>query len=213
MPNDNTDTAEVEQKTEQVEEQGTIAASAGEEKEVNATEQETTGSIAGGEVKAEGPTKEKAEPIVYDFTESLPEGWKADEQSATEFGAIASELKLDNAQANKLASYGYAFAGKILQAKEAERADKVRGWADETVKALGKDLNTTKALCGVAVERLEKTYPNIRSILNEEGVGNCLPIVKAFAMLGEFLQQDPGKIAGVKNEAKSSHDWYPNSHK
>lgn len=167
-------------------------------------------SIAGGETKE---PEEKTEPIAYDFSESLPEGWNIDEQSAAEFSDIANKLKLDNGQANTLASYGYKFAAKAVAAVEAKHREEIQEWGQETVKTLGKDLDKHKALCGVAMESLEKDYPNIRKVLNESGLGNKYEIVMAFSKLGELLQQDPGKIAGVKGAKKNDdHDWYPNSH-
>lgn len=212
MPNDNTETAEL------VEEVATIATDteeskpAEEEDEADKVEEKADKStIAGGDNKE--VTEEKTESVTYDFTESLPEGWKVDEESAKEFSEIAANLKLDNAQANQLASYGYQFAQKTIQAYEAEKGKEIEAWGKETVEKLGADLNKHKALCGVAVEALEKEYPDIRTILNTSGIGNKLPIVMAFSKLGEYLSQDNGKIVDVKGEAKANHNWYPNSNK
>lgn len=204
MENDNTNTPEVdEQKTPD----GAEPKAAEPD---NPEAQKPDGTIAaGGETSGEPP----AEMIAYDFSGSLPEGWQADEQAAAEFSQIANEMKLDNAQANKLASYGYQFAAKLMSAQQAQREQEIQAWGAETAEVLGKDLARHKALCGTAMEALEKEYPDIRKALNETGAGNKLPIVMAFSRLGEYLQQDTGKIAGVKSEAQSSHDWYPNSHK
>ena len=210
MPNDDTNTGEqeVKQVTEETKEQAEAKPA---ETEAPKAEQEAKATTIAGGVEAEKPEPDK--PIEYDFSESLPEGWQADEQAAQEFSAIANELHLDNEQANKLASYGYAFASKLMEAQAQARVLQSEEWAKETVEKLGADLDKHRSLCGVAMEKLEATYPGIRQVLNESGVGNSYPVVMAFSKLGELLSEDNGKIIGVKGEAKASHDWYPNSHK
>lgn len=181
------------------------------------------GTIAGGKPAEPGkePDKEPGKegeppagaPEKYDFTESL-KGMALDEEEANAFSELAREMNLTNEQANKMASYGFDFASKVLGAMEAQRNAEIEGWGAAAKQALGADFDKTVQLCGVGVEALEKTMPGIREALNITGAGNRVEIIQAFAELGKYLQQDPGKDANGGPAPKDNNDpasRYPNT--
>lgn len=180
------------------------------------------GTIAGGQPKepdkepAKEPDKEppaQVAPEKYDFTESL-KGMALDEEEANAFSELAREMNLTNEQANKMASYGFDFASKVLGAVEAQRNTEIAGWGEAAKQTLGADFDKTVQLCGVGVEAMEKTLPGIREALNITGAGNRVEIIQAFAELGKYLQQDPGKGVDGQHMGADKSDpasRYPNT--
>jgi hypothetical protein len=67
---------------------------------------------------------------------------------------------------------------------------------------------------GAGIEAVEKVAPGIRQALNETGAGNRIEVIKAFEMLGQLVQADPGKMVnagGTMDQPKGATTWYPNS--
>lgn len=143
-------------------------------------------------------------PESYDFTGSLPEGMELDEKEATDFGALCRELNLTNEQANKLATYGFGYAQRGFDAYNEQRDAEINGWGDEAKKELGSKYNETLSLAGVGIEAVEKTVPGIREALNVTGAGNRIEFIRAFAMLGKLVQEDPGRDGGAKAAGNNS---------
>lgn len=153
-----------------------------------------------------------AEPISYDLKGSIPEGWEFDQAANDEFLSVIKDTGLSNEQANAITAYGYKWAQGLMDAADAKRVNEITSWGEATKKELGAQFDSTVALCGTAIEFLEKQNPGLREALNSTGAGNRIEIVRAFAELGRLLSSDPGKLAGagvVKNSASSSR--YPNT--
>ena len=180
------------------------------------------GTIAGGTPKEpdKEPNKEpdkeppaQVAPEKYDFAEAL-KGMELDEEEANAFSELAREMNLTNEQANKMATYGFDFASKVLGAVEAQRNAEIEGWGAAAKQTLGADFDKTVQLCGAGVEALEKTMPGIREALNLTGAGNRVEIIQAFAELGKYLQQDPGKGTDGQHMGADKSDpasRYPNT--
>ena len=91
---------------------------------------EPAGTLAGN---AGGHAEEKpADPVVYDFSPSIPEGVELDRQAAAEFGDIARGLSLNNEQANTLAKYGMTYAQNMVKAYEAQQIEQQEAKAEST---------------------------------------------------------------------------------
>lgn len=158
------------------------------------------------------PTPEKA-PEAYDFTGSLPEGYSLDETTAQGFGNVCREMNLTNEQANTMAKFGFDFVSQIQAAQEQQEAQQSEVWATQTRTELGANFEKTVSLAGAGIERLEREIPELRSILNENGLGNRLPIVKMFARIGEMVSEDQGGTLSNRSnmEATGYQALYPNT--
>lgn len=129
----------------------------------------------------------------------MPEGIVLNPEESARFIDVIKDMGLNNEQASAIVKYGGEYADRIAEQIFEAHAQEVKGWRDETEKALGADLQKTVGLCDVACRKLN--IPGLREALNETGAGNKLPIVRAFARLGELLSEDPGKAAGVSGAA------------
>ena len=168
----------------------------------------------GGTILTPPPEKDApTAPETYDFTGSLPEGYRLDETTAQGFGNVCREMNLTNEQANTMAKFGFDFIGQIQAAQEAQALQQSKDWATQTRTELGASFDKTVSLAGVAIERLEKEIPELRSVLNENGLGNRLPIVKLFARIGEMVSEDQGGTLSNRSnmEATGYQALYPNT--
>ena len=80
--------------------------------------------------------------------------------------------------------------------KEAEIYKYLLENKEETVKELGSNFDTTIAKAGAGIEYLEKDIPNLREVLMVNGIGNNVALVKAFAMIGDLVAEDTGRLSG-----------------
>lgn len=181
-------TPEVEKPAENTEPTGTLAGSAGEQKEETQTA-----------------------PEAYDFTQSLPEGMELDQQAANEFSDIARGMNLTNEQANQLAKYGMSYAQNMAQTLAQQQIEEQQAWAEETKKALGAKYNEEISYVGTALNKLEPLVPGLRQALNIGGIGNRVEIVKALAAVGRMVAEDSGHAATDTSAGASHSSRYPNT--
>lgn len=170
---------------------------------------EPAGTLAGsaGEQKEETPTT----PEAYDFTQSLPEGMELDQQAANEFSDIAREMNLTNDQANQLAKYGMSYAQNMAKAIAQQQIEEQQAWADETKKALGAKYNEEISYVGTALNKLEPLVPGLRQALNIGGIGNRIEIVRALAQVGRMVSEDSGHAATDTSAGEIHSTRYPNT--
>ena len=197
-----TNAEESTQETAQTTQESTLAGNAGEH-----------GYPSNCQTKNLNPNQSEspAEPIAYDFHESVPEGMELDETTSNEFSEIARGMKLDNAQANQLARPGMAYAQRMTQALENQQAEQQKAWADETRQALGAKFNEEIGYVGTALDKLEPLVPGLRQALNIGGIGNRVEIVKALAQVGRMVAEDNGHAATDTSGATPSGNRYPNT--
>lgn len=158
---------------------------------------------------AESAGKETGSPDAYDFQGVVPEGEVFDEEIASGFGNLCKEMNLTQDMASKMAEYGFSYAGRVKEAMEAAREAEIGNWAEDTRKALGSSFDQTMGDYGRALTYLERENPDIRAVLNSTGAGNKAEVVKAFALLGRLISEDPGLTAG--KAVSSKDDLYPNT--
>lgn len=175
-------------------------------KEANTANDTQTGTLAG----ESGTTPQAGAPEAYDFSQSLPEGATLDETVSKEFGDICRGMNLTNEQANQMAQYGYQFANRVMEQKEAQRAETIKSWGDDARRQLGNTFDSTMAECGAGVQFIERSVPNIRQILNETGAGNRIEFIRVFSALGRAISEDHGTTAGSGSHAKNDNP-YPNT--
>lgn len=174
--------------------------------EANTGNDTQTGTLAGGS----GTTPQAGAPEAYDFSQSLPDGATLDETVSREFGDICRGMNLTNEQANQMAQYGYQFANRVMEQKEAQRAETIKSWGDDARRQLGNTFDSTMAECGAGVQFMERSVPNIRQILNETGAGNRIEFIRVFSALGRAISEDHGTTAGSGSHAKNDNP-YPNT--
>lgn len=126
-----------------------------------------------------------AVPENYELT--MPEGVELDSVAADEFKAIAKELKLDQASAQKVADVG----AKMAQRQAEKHTELVKSWV-ESVKA-DKDLGGDKLQENLAVaKKALDTFgtPELRDVLNATGLGNHPEVIRAFYRAGKAISED-----------------------
>lgn len=158
----------------------------------------TTGEGAQGAQQNNPPSS-----INYNFEGvQMPEGIVLNPEETAKFIDVIKDMNLNNEQASALVKYGGEYAERIAEQIFETHAQEIKGWRDETEKALGADLQKTVGLCDVACRKLN--IPGLREALDETGAGNKLAIVKAFSRIGELLSEDPGKAANVGGAASGA---------
>jgi len=139
------------------------------------------------------PTETKVEPQVPDSYElQMPEGVQADKVALDEFTAVAKELKLDNATAQKVADVG----AKMVQRQAEAHAKLVESWVEQVKadKEIGGDnLDANVAVARKAIETFGT--PELKDVLNATGLGNHPALLKAFYKAGKAISDD-GMIPG-----------------
>lgn len=127
-------------------------------------------------------------PVVPDSYElTMPEGVELDSVAADEFKAIAKELKLDQANAQKVADIG----AKMAQRQAESHVKLVESWV-ESVK-VDKDLGGDRLQENLAVaKRALDTFgtPELRDVLNSTGLGNHPEVIRAFYRAGKAISED-----------------------
>lgn len=126
-----------------------------------------------------------AAPESYDL--KMPEGVELDQAAAAEFTAIAKELKLDQAAAQKLADVGAKMAQRQVEA----HAKLVESWVEQvkTDKEIGGD--RFEENLGIARKALEAFgTPALRDVLNATGIGNHPEVIRAFYKVGKAISED-----------------------
>lgn len=129
-------------------------------------------------------------PEAYEF--NMPEGVALDKTAADEFTAIAKELKLSAADAQKVADVG----AKMAQRQAEQHATLVESWVEQ-VKA-DKDIGGDKLdeNLGVARKAIEAFgTPELKDVLNTTGFGNHPAFIKFAYKAGKAISQD-GFVTG-----------------
>lgn len=163
---------------------------------------------ADSEGKPQGAPEEYA-----DF--QLPEGVQLDAELTSDLKAVAKELNLTQEQAQKLADLAAdktqgigARQMEAIQAAQAQwtadaKADKEFG---------GENLAENLAVATKALDQFGT--PELRTLLNESGLGNHPEIIRAFYRAGKAISEDRfipsgngGRAGGARDAAKS---LYPN---
>ena len=162
------------------------------------------------------PTEEAAPvvPEAYDFKASIPEGVEVDEALTKEFSEVARSMNLTNEQANTMAQFGFKYGEQIANAVREQYSAEVRKWGEAAKAEMGANFEKVMSTAGAGIEAVEKVVPGIRQALNETGAGNRIEVIKAFEMLGQLVQADPGKMVnagGTVDQPKGATTWYPNS--
>lgn len=169
----------------------TMSAESGTPQDTNTQEQQ--GTILGGGTDTSGNQEPPAEPVVYDFTKAFESG-EVDQTIADEFSKMLNGVGATQEQAVELAKFGNKYATDLVTAYEAKRqealVEQYNNYVEHTKEVLGNKYDETVAKAGAGVEIVEKSIPNIREILAENGLGNRVELIQLFAQIAGMAGED-----------------------
>ena len=168
----------------------TDSANGGTPQDTNTQDQQ--GTILGGN-GGDINTDQPAEPIVYDFSTAF-EGGEVDQTIADEFSKMLNGVGATQEQALQMAKFGNQYATNLVTAYENQKQEALnaqyKGYADNAREVLGSKFDTTVSQAAAGVEAVEKTIPNIREILAENGLGNRVEVIQLFAHIAGMASED-----------------------
>ena len=156
----------------------------------------------------EAPGDQPGAPEKYDF--AMPEGVELDGPAADEFSAIAKELKLSQADAQRVADV----AIKMQQQQAETHATTVKGWADQckSDKEFGGDnLEQNLSTARKAIDTFGS--PELKALLNSSGLGNHPELVRFAFNAGKAVSEDTFVRSGSRAptpELSLEKRMYPN---
>lgn len=167
----------------------TDSANGGTPQDMNTQDQQNTILGGGGDTNTDQP----AEPTVYDFSTAF-EGGEVDQTIADEFSKMLNGVGATQEQALQMAKFGNQYATNLVTAYENQKQEALKaqydGYAENAKKVLGNKFDTTVSQAAAGVESVEKTIPNIREILAENGLGNRVEVIQLFAHIAGMASED-----------------------
>lgn len=155
--------------------------------------QDQTNTILGGNNGGDTNTDQPAEPTVYDFSTAF-DGGEVDQTIADEFSKMLNGVGATQEQALEMAKFGNQYATNLVTAYENQKQEALKaqykGYADNAREVLGNKFDDTVSQAAAGVEAVEKTIPNIREILAENGLGNRVEVIQLFAHIANMASED-----------------------
>lgn len=167
----------------------TDSANGGTPQDTNTQDQQNTILGGGGDTNTDQP----AEPTVYDFSTAF-DGGEVDQTIADEFSKMLNGVGATQEQALEIAKFGNQYATNLVTAYENQKQDALnaqyKGYADNAREVLWNKFDATVSQAAAGVEAVEKTIPNIREILAENGLGNRVEVIQLFAHIAGMASED-----------------------
>lgn len=165
-------------------------------------------SADSGKTEGEQAQPESA-PEAYEF--KAPEGTQFDESVIGQFSEVAKELNLSQDAAQKLLDK----MTPALEARQAEAVQAIRTEWESTSKADrefgGDKLNENLSVAKQALEKFGS--PELRTLLNESGLGNHPEVIRLLYRAGKALSED-GFVSSTGASSRAPKDaasaLYPN---
>ena len=170
----------------------TTSAESGTPQDTNTQDQQQD-TILGGSTDTSGNQEPPAEPVVYDFTKAFDSG-QVDQSIADEFSKMLNGVGATQEQAVELAKFGNKYATNLVTVYETQKqqalAEQYESYRENAQQVLGNKFDETVAKAGAGVEVVEKSIPNIREILAENGLGNRVELIQLFATIAGMASED-----------------------
>lgn len=170
----------------------TGSAESGTPQEPN-TQDQQQGTILGGSTDTGSNQETPTEPVVYDFTKAFESG-EVDQTIADEFSKMLNGVGATQEQAVELAKFGNKYATDLVTAYETQKqqalTEQYESYRENAQQVLGNKFDETVAKAGAGVEVVEKSIPNIREILAENGLGNRVELIQLFAQIAGMAGED-----------------------
>jgi len=197
--NDNTLMTEAATTTEGTASQGApeaTAQAAAPGAEQQTTEASDAGGTPAGEASEGEAGKEESTPAKYEF--KAPDGVQVDESVMAGFTEVAKELKLAPEAAQSILEK----MAPALQARQQEVLQKARDDWSVAAKADkeygGERLSENLAVAKKAMDAFGS--PELRTLLNESGLGNHPELIRVFYRAGKAISED-GFVPGGRASA------------
>ena len=197
----------------------TGSAESGTPQDTNTQDQQNT--ILGGGTDTSGNQEPPKEPTVYDFTQAFDSG-EVDQTIADEFSKMLNGVGATQEQAVELAKFGNKYATDLVTAYETQKqqalAEQYESYKENAIKELGNKFDETVAKAGAGIELIEKTIPNIREILAENGLGNRIEVIRVFEKIADMAAEDSNAgggqpTGGTQSEEAIRRNLYPSMFK
>jgi hypothetical protein len=170
----------------------TGSAESGTPQDTNTQDQQQD-TILGGGTDTSGNQEPPTEPVVYDFTKAFDSG-EVDQSIADEFSKMLNGVGATQEQAVELAKFGNKYATDLVTAYETQKqqalVEQYESYRENAQQVLGNKFDETVAKAGAGVEVVEKSIPNIREILAENGLGNRVELIQLFATIAGMASED-----------------------
>ncbi len=158
-------------------------------------------------------------PETYDFKDvNLPDGMELDVELTDEFSAIAKEMNLSQAKADKFMGIGVKLSQKLQQNfenafKEAQgnRIKEIKTMLNTDPEIGGANLKATLLEANEAYKVF--VSEEAASVLAETGLNNHPAIVKMFRDIGRQVKGDNIKGFGSPKPQRTAEDWFPSMKK
>lgn len=159
--------------------------------ETTATQQQAGEQAAQGQ-KAEGEQKPEGAPESYEF--KAEEGQAFDDQVIGAFSEVAKELNLSQDAAQKVLDK----MAPVIASRQAEQISAAQAAWTESAKTDkeygGEKLTENLAVAKQALDQFGT--PELRTLLNESGLGNHPEVIRVFYRAGKAISQD-GFVSGA----------------
>lgn len=198
----------------------TGSAESGTPQDTNTQDQQQD-TILGGGTDTSGNQGQPTEPIVYDFTKAFESG-QVDQSIADEFSKMLNGVGATQEQAVELAKFGNKYATDLVTAYETQKqqalVEQYESYKENAIKELGNKFDETVAKAGAGIELIEKTIPNIREILAENGLGNRIEVIRVFEKIADMAAEDSNAgggqpTGGTQSEEAIRRNLYPSMFK
>lgn len=198
----------------------TGSAESGTPQDTNTQDQQQN-TILGGSTDTSGNQEPPTEPTVYDFTKVFDSG-EVDQSIADEFSKMLNGVGATQEQAVELAKFGNKYATDLVTAYETQKqqalVEQYESYKENAIKELGNKFDETVAKAGAGIELIEKTIPNIREILAENGLGNRIEVIRVFEKIADMAAEDSNAgggqpTGGTQSEEAIRRNLYPSMFK
>lgn len=169
----------------------------------------TQDTILGGGTDTSGNQEPPKEPTVYDFTQAFDSG-EVDQTIAADFSKLLNSVGATQDQAVEMAKFGNKYATDLVTAYETKRQEALieqyEGYKKHTEEVLGSKYDATVQKAAAGMELIEKTIPNIREILAENGLGNRIEVIQMFEKIADMAAEDNNAGGGQPTGSTQSED-------
>lgn len=186
----------------------TTSAESGTPQEPNTQDQQQE-TILGGSTDTGSNQETPKEPTVYDFTKAFESG-EVDQTIADDFSKLLNGVGATQEQAVELAKFGNKYATDLVTAYETQKqqalAEQYESYRENAQQVLGNKFDETVAKAGAGIELIEKTIPNIREILAENGLGNRIEVIRVFEKIADMAAEDNNAGGGQPTGGNQSEE-------
>ena len=169
----------------------------------------TQDTILGGSADTSSNQEPPVEPTVYDFTKAFDSG-EVDQTIAADFSKLLNSVGATQEQAVEMAKFGNKYATDLVTAYETKRqealVEQYEGYKKHTEEVLGNKYDATVQNAATGVELIEKTIPNIREVLAENGLGNRIEVIQMFEKIADMAGEDNNAGGGQPTGGTQSED-------